>query len=146
MQKSIIAAAGIATAVAAGAVPAHASAPLKPALSLVTASSSVTLERYSGYGVDLDLGAYIVASKLPFEIRVTRRSYHDPVQAAQVLEWNGARWYRPLPAKLISRFDGMAKFLHVVITDAHGKTVMRKDTTFCPDSYDGARTTPDAPD
>lgn len=144
MQKSIIAAAGIAVAVAAGAAPA--ATPPKPALSLVTATSSVTLYRYPDYGVDLDLGAYLVASTLPFEIRVRRRSYHDPVRAAQVLEWNGARWYRPLPATLISNFDGMRKFLHIVITDAHGKTVVRRDATFCPNTYDTARTRPDAPD
>jgi len=40
----------------------------------------------------------------------------------------------------------MPKFLHVTLTNAKGKTVAVRDTSFCPSDYDTRRTRPDAPD
>ncbi len=124
----------------AGVVPAQA-APAEPALKLVAGSSTVTLDRYPDFGVFVDLGTHMVAGSSPFELRVTRKSYADPIVASQIV--NGRA--RKLPAGLLQDFQGLPGFLHVRIADPAGTTVVEQDQTFCPNG-ETVRTRPDAPD
>jgi Lysyl oxidase len=133
--------AGSILAAAAVVVPAQAASSAEPPLRLVAGSSTVTLDRYSDYGVFLDLGTHIVAGSSAFEIRATRRSYADPITAVQLV--NGR--VKKLPAGLLSDFAGLPGFLHVKITDSTGAVALEKDQTFCPNG-ETARTRPDAPD
>src|SRR6266487_5783029 len=96
---------------------APASAAADPQISLVAAGSSMTLERDRGEQVELDLGTYIVAGKDPFEIRVKRSSYHDPIVATQFLRPGRTR---TLPTGLVADFRGLRSFLHLTLTDASG--------------------------
>lgn len=131
---------GSVLAVVGGVVPAQA-APAVPPLRLVAGSSTVTVERYPGYGVILDLGTHMVAGSSPFEIRVTRKSYADPIEARQIVNGRARR----LPAGLLDDFRGLPGFLHVTLTDASGAVVTETDQTFCPNGT-AARIRPDAPD
>lgn len=124
----------------AGVVPAQA-APAQPPLRLVAGSPTVTADRYPDYGVSLDLGIHMVAGTTPFELKVTRKSYADPIVARQIV--NGRS--RALPAGLVTDFSGLPGFLHVTVTDSAGAVVLAQDQTFCPNG-EGARTRPDAPD
>ncbi|MEU4393229.1 lysyl oxidase family protein [Kribbella sp. NPDC023855] len=126
---------------AAGAASPTTRAAAEPQLKLVAASNEVTLDRYpDGGGVVLDLGTHMVAGKSPVEVRATRKSYKDPIVATQLV--NGKP--KALPAGAVTDFGGLAKFLHLTITDAKGKKVYDKDRTFCLNG-EGSRTRPDAP-
>jgi hypothetical protein len=140
------AAAGLALA-AVGIGVAHA-ATNPPALAFVAATPNVTAERYveDDYTyLDFDLGVNLIAGKDPFEIRSTRKSYADPIVAQQLVVKNGQRKYVPLPATLGVAFAGLPNFATITIKDPAGATVKQYPTTFCPDTYNSARTRPDAP-
>jgi hypothetical protein len=119
----------------------------EPQLRLVAAAPSVTVPRYAGSSwLYLDVGANVVAGRTALEIRASRRSYHDPVVATQVITAGGVRKSRVLPAGLVTDFSGLSKFLHVALVDAAGQKVLDTDQGFCPNVYDAVRVRPDAPD
>src|SRR5689334_14783037 len=62
----------------------HISDPKTPRLELTTAASSVVNESVNGL-VLLNLGAYIASREAPFELRLKRNSYNDPVKIYQIL-------------------------------------------------------------
>ncbi|GGW45800.1 lysyl oxidase family protein [Streptomyces xantholiticus] len=142
-------AAGAAIAVTAGVVaaaPDARKAQTKPTFSLIAASTSVTLDSWKEEpGVYLDLGTYLTAENGPLELKVTRKSYKDPVVATQIIrQGNKAPRTRTLPAGLVKDFSGLPGFVRVTITDSAGKTVLTKDESFCPNNASG-RVRPDAP-
>lgn len=100
----------------------------------------MTLDSYEGQ-VALDLGTHLVAGRKPFELRVTRKSYGDPIVVTQIV--NGRP--RTLPAGLVKDFSGLPGFLHVKLTNAAGRTVLERDQAICP-NFEGVRSHPDAPD
>jgi hypothetical protein len=122
-----------------GAVAVAATAP--PALRFVAATDAVTIERYPGEGVWLQLPTHIVAGRTPFEVWANRASYADPIVATLRA---GTRAKR-LPAGLITKFSGFTAFTHVTMVDGDGAVVLERDDDFCPNNT-GSRTRPDAPD
>src|SRR5262245_1518177 len=110
IARPVLVAGSVLVAVAT-AVPAQAAA--EPALRLVAGSPTVTLDHYPGYGLYLDLGTHLVAGSSPFEIRATRKSYADPIEASQIVNGHARR----LPAGLLTDFAGLPGFLHVTLTD-----------------------------
>ncbi|GGX14640.1 lysyl oxidase family protein [Streptomyces chryseus] len=146
--RSLIAAAAAIT-VTAGAVAAapedEKAAESTPKLSLIAASKSVTLDSYKeNPGVYLDLGTYVTAENGPLELRVSRKSYKDPVVATQVIREGAQTRSKTLPAGLVKDFSGLPGFAHVTLTDANGRKVMDKTESFCPNNASG-RIRPDAP-
>ncbi|GAB3828482.1 lysyl oxidase family protein [Kribbella italica] len=138
----LLAAAGSLALVTAGASGAAAQRQgAEPPLKIVAGSTDVTLDRFSDYGVDLDLGTHLVAGKSAIEVRTTRKSYNDPVVAQLIV--NGKP--KPLPKGAVTDFTGLGRFLHVTIKDAKGKKVIDRDQAFCLNG-EGSRTRPDAPD
>ncbi|MGA4803076.1 lysyl oxidase family protein [Streptomyces lavendulocolor] len=120
-------------------------APAAPRLSLIAASQSVTLDSYKEEpGVYLDLGTYVTAENAPLELKVTRKSYKDPVVAAQVLREGGKTTEKALPKGLVKDFAGLPGFVQVTLTDAAGRTVLNRSEAFCPNNASG-RVRPDAP-
>lgn len=126
--------------VAAAAQVPTAAATTEPPIKLVAATGNLTLDSYEGE-VFLDLGTHVVAGSTPFEVRVKRADYKHKITASRVV--NGKA--QALPAGLITDFAGMAKFFHVKVTDAAGKTAVETDQSFCPNG-ETARNRPDAPD
>jgi len=141
-QISLLTAAGVVAALNAGS-PAIA-APAEPALRLVAAGSTITIERFEGEPFTLDAGTHIVAGKKPFEVRAKRASYSKPITATQIVRSGGQKKELRLPAGLVTDFSGLAKFTHVTLKDAAGNVVAERDSTFCPNGT-GSRTRPDAP-
>ncbi|MGI5483647.1 lysyl oxidase family protein [Streptomyces lavendofoliae] len=147
LGRSVIAGAA-AVAVTAGivaAAPDDKAAPSVPRLSLIAASPSVTLHSYKEEpGVYLDLGTYVTAENAPLELRVTRKSYKDPVVATQIVREGGRAKEKALPKGLVKDFGGLPGFLQVTVTDAAGRTVLKRSEAFCPNNASG-RVRPDAP-
>ncbi|MBT2489519.1 protein-lysine 6-oxidase [Streptomyces sp. ISL-96] len=145
--RSLIAA-GAAITVTAGVVAAAPDAEdsqTAPKLSLIAASSSVTLDSWKEEpGVYLDLGTYVTAENGPLELKVTRKSYKDPVVATQIIREGTKTRTKILPQGLVKGFGGLPGFAQIRITDAAGRTVVNKSEAFCPNNASG-RIRPDAP-
>ncbi|MEE1939318.1 lysyl oxidase family protein [Streptomyces sp. TRM 70361] len=116
-----------------------------PKLGLVAASTSLTFTSWTDSpGFFLDLGTYVTAEDGPLEIRVTRKSYGDPVVATQVVRDGGGTRTEVLPEGLVDRFSGLPGFLEVTVADESGETVLEETQDFCPNNASG-RISPDAP-
>jgi hypothetical protein len=118
------------------------------ALRLEAGSASVTLDRWLLPGgrvvlPRLDLGVRVVAARAPFLMHVSRRSYHDPIVASQVVREAGGETRRPLPAGLVQDFSGLPDFFHVSVADAAGVEVVDRTETFCPNTL-AIRVRPDS--
>ncbi|SES34491.1 Lysyl oxidase [Streptomyces sp. yr375] len=153
LQRAAFAAGAALTVVAvAGAAPGAGAAPASPAgtpkLKLVAASKAVTADRYSGEGgssgVYLDLGTYLTVDNAPLELKVTRKSYKDPIVAQQILRNGSKVTTKTLPAGLVKDFGGLPDFLEVSIRNAAGAEVQKSKSNFCPNNASG-RLRPDAP-
>ncbi|WP_234486254.1 lysyl oxidase family protein [Streptomyces sp. MBT97] len=133
------------TGSAPGAGAAPASTPGTPKLKLVAASKAVTADRYEGNaGVYLDLGTYVTVDNAPLELKVTRKSYKDPIVAQQILRDGSKVKTKALPAGLVKQFGGLPDFLEVSIKNAAGAEVQKSTSNFCPNNASG-RLRPDAP-
>ncbi|MYR92567.1 protein-lysine 6-oxidase [Streptomyces sp. SID4937] len=140
-----IAAAVAVTAGVVAAAPDAKTAQAGPKLSLIAASTSVTLDSWKeDPGVYLDLGTYLTSEKGAFELKVTRKSYKDPVVARQIIRNGKKTQTKTLPAGLVKDFAGLPGFVTVGLTDAAGKSVLKKTEAFCPNNASG-RVRPDAP-
>ncbi|MER5768774.1 lysyl oxidase family protein [Streptomyces sp. NPDC001985] len=116
-----------------------------PQLGLIAASKTVTITKYPWMnGVWLDLGTYVTSEGSPFEFKVNRKSYKDPVVAQQIIRQGKKTTTRTLPKGLVKDFTGLPGFVDVSITDAAGKPVLKTSQTFCPNNASG-RIRPDAP-
>ncbi|MDX3610290.1 protein-lysine 6-oxidase, partial [Streptomyces sp. FL06-04B] len=145
-RPSIAVAAAVAvTAGVVAAAPDARTAEPTPKLSLIAASTSVTLDSWKDDpGVYLDLGTYLTSENGAFELKVTRKSYKDPVVATQVLRNGKKTTTKALPAGLVKDFSGLPGFAQISVTDAAGKTVLKQTEAFCPNNASG-RIRPDAP-
>ncbi|GAA3011128.1 lysyl oxidase family protein [Streptomyces fulvorobeus] len=116
-----------------------------PKLDLIAASTSVTLDSWKeDPGVYLDLGTYVTADNGPFELKVTRKSYKDPVVATQIIREGKTVRTRTLPRGAVKDFAGLPGFARIIITDASGKVVANRTESFCPNNASG-RVRPEAP-
>ncbi|WP_199863125.1 lysyl oxidase family protein [Streptomyces sp. CB00316] len=140
-----IAAAVAVTAGVVAAAPDAKTAAAGPKLSLIAASTSVTLDSWKeDPGVYLDLGTYLTSENGAFEFKVTRKSYKDPVVASQIIRDGKKTQTKALPAGLVKDFSGLPDFMRVSVVDAAGKPVLEKTESFCPNNASG-RVRPDAP-
>ncbi|MGW1508054.1 lysyl oxidase family protein [Streptomyces sp. NPDC002394] len=127
------------------ATPEQAKAATGPRLSLVAATGSVTLTSWKeDPGVYLDLGTYLTAEGTPLELKVTRKSYKDPVTLTQTVSEGGRTRTRTLPQGTVKDFSGLPGFAEITVTDSTGKAVVSRTESFCPNNASG-RIRPDAP-
>ncbi|MFE9773435.1 lysyl oxidase family protein [Streptomyces sp. NPDC005931] len=119
--------------------------PAKPRLSLIAATTSVTLTSWKEEpGVYLDLGTYLRAEEAPLELKVTRKSYRDPVTVSQTVYEGGKARSKALPKGTVKDFSGLPGFAEITLTDKAGKKVLSRSEDFCPNNASG-RVRPDAP-
>ncbi|MFD5296735.1 lysyl oxidase family protein [Streptomyces mutabilis] len=129
--------------VAAASEPAKAAT--KPRLSLIAATTSLTLTSWKeDPGVHLDLGTYLTAEGTPLELKVTRKSYKDPVTITQTVYEGGTAKAKKLPGGTVKDFSGLPGFVRITVTDKAGKKVLSRTEDFCPNNASG-RVRPDAP-
>ncbi|WP_225802406.1 lysyl oxidase family protein [Streptomyces sp. NK15101] len=127
------------------ATPEQANAVTSPRLSLIAATGSITLTSWKEEpGVYLDLGTYLTAEGTPLELKVTRKSYKDPVTITQTVYEGGKAKAKTLPQGTVKDFSGLPGFMEVTVTDKDGKKVVSRTESFCPNNASG-RVRPDAP-
>ncbi|CAM5353415.1 hypothetical protein STENM223S_04877 [Streptomyces tendae] len=116
-----------------------------PELSLIAATGSLTLTSWKeDPGVYLDLGTYLTADGRPLELKVTRKSYKDPVTVTQTVYEGGKAKAKTLPKGTVKDFSGLPGFAEITVTDKTGKKVLSRTEDFCPNNASG-RVRPDAP-
>jgi hypothetical protein len=120
-------------------------APTPPSLRIFAAQPTVTLVHYGKGAVSLDIGSYVAATNGAFRIDVTRPGYRWPIEAAQIVATPGGSQTIPLPNGLVTDWNGLPRFLSIRVFDDSGAQVARRQVTFCPDTYDQQRVSPDGP-
>jgi hypothetical protein len=134
------------TAIATAALPvgAASSGARVPSVRLRSALANVTAEHFKGEPVFIDPGVVLAAVGGAWQINAARPDYDHPVSAVQVIKTPAGYTYRRLPAGLVSSLKGMRGFLHVLITNRHGRRVLSHSYRFCPDGAD-SRVSPNGP-
>ena len=107
-------------------------------LGLIRAAGSITIDRYPGSPVYLDVGAYVASSGGAFRLKVTRASYGSPIRVSQagrgeLPAWAGGSW------------DGLQRFIHYRVRDSGGNLVWSGSEPFCPDGFNLQRLDPSGP-
>jgi hypothetical protein len=136
--------AGTALATAALPVGAATSVPTAPSVRLYAPQAHITVEHLKGQPVYIDPGTLLEAVGGAWQIDAARPDYDHPIAAEQVIRTKSGPTYRQLPDGLVTGLHGLARFLHVVITDLDGKRVLSHAYTFCPSGTD-MRVSPNGP-
>ena len=121
----------------------------RPTVTLRAATDTVVAEKF-GKRISADLGTYLVAGDVPFEVRTTRDpSYRTPVVGHLVVgepdSEGGTADDVLLGPSMVVDFGGLQDFLHLRVRDADGHLVVDRTKDLCVGSQ-GVRTSPDAPD
>ena len=109
-----------------------------PGLRLFAGSDRVDAVRDRRGNVWFDPGVWVASVGGAFELRVTRPDYDSPVSVVQTDAETGAA-LRALPTELLAGWFGLDRFLHVTVRVPGGRTVLREELTFCPNSFYRAR-------
>lgn len=135
----------VATALVPSASALGAAAPAGPIVTLVGASTSVTLTHFPGEDVFLDdLGVYGVTGGSTVEVRTHRPNYRTAAVSDLVLRFDGRKKVTRLPAGLVKGFDGLTDFTTMTVKNAKGAVVGSQKQTWCPGGFNGSRVAPDA--
>ncbi len=120
--------------------PATAAPPGIPRLGLRAASASVDLFRYGREPVSLELlGVSLFARDAPFELRVRRETYDDPVRVYQAIHGPGAVHLEELPADILEGWFGLDRFLVFELFDRGGVQLRRRVSDACPAGWEVER-------
>ena len=146
-----VAAAGLAVATAAAApgLPAASAASAHnasgPVVRLQAAQRSVTVHSTKG-SVHMDPGIWLSSLGSALQFDVQRASYTKPVTLIQVIHTRpGSAKKRPLPATLLDGWNGLKHFIQMTVRNATGTVVASPWLTFCPNTRDPQRASPDSP-
>jgi Lysyl oxidase len=111
--------------------PAQAAPDGNPHLGLRAASPSVELIRYGRGPVWLDLGVSVISKDAPFELRVRRETYDDPVRVWQAFHGSGGVVEEELPADILQGWLGLDRFLRIALFDRSGNFITRRVPDTC---------------
>jgi len=141
-----VAVAGLAVA-APGLPAASAASPPGPVVRLEAAQhSGVTVHSFFHGFVLMDPGIWVASlgSALQFDVR--RASYTKPVTIVQIIHtpWGSVKT-RPLPAAVLDGWSGLKHFIRMTVRNSAGQVVASPWLTFCPNTYDPERVSPDSP-
>src|SRR5262245_46606288 len=148
-RPSAVAVAGLAVAVAAAGASAARAASARnasgPVVRLEAAQRSVTVRSSKGF-VHMDPSIWLSSLGSALQFDVQRASYTKPVTLTQVIHVpSGAAEKRPLPARLLNGWNGLKHFIRLTVRNASGTVVASPWLTFCPNTRDPERASPDSP-
>jgi hypothetical protein len=125
---------GVGVALVASIAPARsvAGAPARPAatpsLRMVAPDHDVTAFKFKKQPAKLDAEVFIAAPGAPFEFRLERPAYDEPIHVYQVIDGKSHR----LPDDVLQGWDGFASFFKLQAKDAAGNVVYEGTQRFCP--------------
>jgi hypothetical protein len=122
------------------AVPAGAAPEGTPRLELRAASTRIEVFRYGdGDAVYLDLGVYLAALDAPFDLRVKRETYDDPIRLFQAFHRTSGVDLQEIPADVLDGWHGLSKFIRLEVFNRAGESLRHRVASFCPGGYEGQR-------
>lgn len=102
-----------------------------PTVKLIVAQKKIDVPQF-GNRVFFDPGVYVAALGHQLEFQVQRASYGQPVTITEVLHGAaGVTVLRPLPNRMVDHFNGLNRFLRLVVKNSSGKTVAARLLPFC---------------
>lgn len=112
-----------------------------PRLELRAPSTSIDVFRYGHRErVTLDLPVYLASHGAPFDLRIRRESYDDPIRVFQAFHGSSGVSLQELPADvLLEGWNGLADFIRVRLTSEDGSLVRRRVSGICPAGWESQR-------
>lgn len=89
--------------------------------------------------VSLQLPVYLAALDAPFELRVRRDGYEDPVGVWQAIHGGSGLHLQELPADVLDGWRGLVNFFRVRVYSGAGKLLHRPTATICPAGWETQR-------
>src|SRR5262249_3386452 len=116
-----------------------------PTVKLEATSPSVTVDSFQG-NVLMDPAVWVASLGSALQFNVRRPSYTKPVTITQIIHPPGGQvTARRLPAGLLDGWNGLRGFIRMTVRDRDGKVVASPMLTFCPNTFDPQRASPQSP-
>src|SRR5215472_597952 len=116
-----------------------------PAVKLTAAQPSITLHSFQG-NVIMDPGIWVASLGSALQFNVRRASYTKPVTITQIINTPGRPVRaRQLPARVLDGWFGLRDFIRMTVRNGGGKVVASHMLTFCPNTFDPERASPQSP-
>jgi hypothetical protein len=147
LRLSILAVAGLTlVAIAVPGLPASGAARVPgPVIRLDATQPSITVGSFRGT-VHMDPGIWVASLGSALQLNVRRASYTKPVTITQIIHMPGGPVKaRPLPAGVLDGWNGLRDFIRMTVRDREGKVVASPMLTFCPNTFDPERASPQSP-
>jgi hypothetical protein len=109
-----------------------------PTLRLRAPQTSVDVYRF-GRQVSLDLPLYLASLDAPFDLRVRRESYDEPLRLWQAMHGPSGIDLQELPGDLLAGWDGLADFFRVRVYSLQGRLLRNRTATICPAGWETQR-------
>jgi len=110
-------------------------------IKLIVASRKITAYRFGKSSVYIDPGIWVASLGSPFQLNVGRASYTKPITVTQVIKTGHGAVRRPLPSWVLAGWNGLRRFVRIVVRNSKGRIVARRNLTFCPDGYELSKAT-----
>jgi len=122
-------------------VPADAAPEGTPRLELRAASTTMEVFRYGDRdAVYLELGVYLAALDAPFDLRVKRETYDDPIRVFQAFHRPSGLELQELPSDVLDGgWYGLSEFIRLEVFNRAGELLRDRVATFCPGGWEGQR-------
>jgi hypothetical protein len=121
-------------------VPAIAAPSGTPRLQLRAGSTTLDVFRWGDReAVWLELGVSLASLDAPFDIRVMRETYDDPIRVYQAFHRSGGIDLQELPSDVLDGWNGLSEFISFQVFDRTGELVRDRVKTFCPGGWEGER-------
>ena len=111
----------------------------EPNVSLKRTTGEVLVEKYGRGPVRLEVPVYVQSMDAPFDLRVRRASYKDPLVLYQVRHTSTGEEWTELGSDVIDGWRGLTDFTSIKIRDDEGKLVYEDTRDFCPNNWDRQR-------
>ncbi|MGH2752448.1 MAG: lysyl oxidase family protein [Actinomycetota bacterium] len=108
----------------------------EPTIGMRAAKDTIEVTRRPHRPAWFDPAVYLVAHDGPFELRVTRDAYDQPIKLTRMLPGGGTE---ELDAGLLKGIWGLRDFFKVHVRNSQGEIVKRRSLDFCPNSWDKQR-------
>ncbi|HEX6399343.1 MAG TPA: lysyl oxidase family protein [Actinomycetota bacterium] len=119
---------------------AEAAAPgVSPRLRLIPPSRVVDVYRVGDRAVSLQLPVYIASLDAPFDLRIQRDGYEEPIRVSQALHGPSKVDLVELPTDVLDGWNGLAGFFRVRVYSTEGTLLRRATSTICPGGWEAQR-------
>lgn len=108
----------------------------EPTIGMRAARETIEVKRRPNRAAWFEPGLHIFAADGPFELRVARADYGEPLTLTRTRPGGVSE---PLDSDLLQEWWGLKDFIKLRITNSKGEVVKRRKLDFCPNSWDQQR-------